>query len=289
MNSALRRPNHFVTGVLVLIMGFCNALIISHLKQLGVSTETILMIRGGTCAVIVALISILQARSLVPRSPSVQFARGIVAGTSLFLATASYRYLHPSSATLLGRLDLPLLGLLTSRGNSQSFLPRFIGFFSIAWLFCTAVAMRDPSEQLVGYICACLGGILVSVGYLFVHRTSRSENWLVVAFTPALACFLIGGAAVFVNSSFSSITFSTFLELIVSGSLMFSLYFAIGIRHKNLSAFYAEWPAVFIPLALLSFDVLILQKTISSTYIAAISVAVALVTLQLVAQRKNKT
>ncbi|MBS1960088.1 MAG: hypothetical protein JST80_11485 [Bdellovibrionales bacterium] len=234
-----------------------NNYILSALGSLHVPTGQSLTFRGMVCVLCSLLGGLLLKERVVPEKFKTQIARFFFAGFGLWATIESYQFARASEIALISRLDLPviiILGFLVSLTTTTVQKIMSLGLvgaitFSI-WIFA------DEQTTVHGLLLAALGTLTLSLSYLLLNRTARTESAAIVSLTPAVAC-MIFGPIIFLGSkqSLNLEPLAIFLTA-ASGVAMYASYRTVRHLYRRYSFLRAQIAYILIPVISIPIDLI---------------------------------
>jgi drug/metabolite transporter (DMT)-like permease len=270
-----------LAGLLTVYIGLhaLNGLVLKQLANLGVATVDTLLFRGLACAVAAAVAGMSLGRSLWPNRPWLQVFRFFCSGLALWLVTAAYAYANATTVTMISRLDTaillvlgPLAGVAARPGQR--------------WLAacCIVIPMvvvtrggLGAGEQALGYVLAFLGTLGITMGYLFLRSSAKSENVQVVALIAGMAIAFYGGIGRLAGAG--SVTWPEWPALALcagTGLIMYVLYDLTVRLYRVMDVARAEYPTLIAALAVMPAEALLFHVHFTPIYVGLMVANVAM-------------
>ncbi len=253
-----------------------SSLVLKYLALLGMPAAQVLVFRGMGCLITALAWALYYRQGLWPREPRSQLIRIIVSGLSLFLITASYHYANATTVSIVQRMDIALLILLSPlvgepRGRRQM---AFAAVILVAF-FTFALGFQGPGEGMLGYLFAFLGTLGVTFGFLLIKASSRKETEGVIAAVAGLAILLygLGGSAA---TGTWIVTPQTAVIGLCAGALMFLIYMLTIRLYRLMDVASAEYPTLFAVLLVAPAEHWLLGARFDLSYVAFLGVSVFL-------------
>ena len=234
-----------------------NNYILSALGTLHVPTGESLTGRGIVCVLCSLLGGLLFKERVVPEKIKTQIARFFFAGFGLWATIESYQFARASEIALISRLDLPviiILGFLISLSTSKIQKVMSVGLmaaivFSI-WIF------SDEQTTIHGLLLAALGTLTLSLSYLLLNRTARTESAAIVSLTPGIACMIFGPIIFLVSNQQLNLESIAILLTAASGVAMYASYRTVRHLYRRYSFLRAQIAYILIPLISIPIDLI---------------------------------
>lgn len=266
-------------GLLILYVGLhaLNGLILKQLANLGVPTADTLLYRGLACAAAAALMGLWHKRSLWPNRPLLQVFRFFCSGLALWLITAAYGYANATTVSTISRLDTAILLVLGPiAGVASRPTQRVLAAGCIVLpMLVVAQGGMGSGEQGWGYLLAFLGTLGITMGYLFLRSSAKTENVQVVALIAGLAIAAYGGVGHLASPG--PWLGATELGLCaVTGLVMYLLYDLTVRLYRVMDIAKAEYPTLIAALAVMPAEALLFHVRFPLGYVVAMVANVAL-------------
>jgi drug/metabolite transporter (DMT)-like permease len=257
-----------------------HALALRHLAVAGVSALDTMLYRGLGCVALAAGVGAAAGARLVPNRPGLQAARFVFSGFALWLVTAAYQYAHATTVTVISRLDTailvalgPLVGVAASRTQRLLALGAIGGLVAfVGW------GGGGAGESALGYALALGGTLGVTMGYLLLRSSAKTENDHVVALVAGLAIMGYGLAGRLVAPAASPGLDAAALGVaLAAGAMMYGLYQLTVQLYRRMDITLAEYPTLFAALLVMPAEALLFATRFDALYVAAMIANVALV------------
>ncbi len=246
----------------ILILGFLsvsliNNYILSALGALHVPTGQSLTGRGVVCILCSLIGGYLLNERVVPEKIKTQIARFFFAGFGLWATIESYQFARASEIALISRLDLPviiILGFLVSLSTTT--IQKVISVGLMGAIIFSIWVFSDEHTTFHGLTLAALGTITLSLSYLLLNRTARTESAAIVSLTPAVACVFFGPLILWGSKQQLNLEpFAIFLTAI-SGVAMYASYRVVRPLYRRYSFLRAQIAYVLIPIVSIPIDLI---------------------------------
>ena len=243
--------------VIFLIVSIANNYILSSLAELGVSSAQSLLGRGMICLVCSILFGLFYKERLLPKLFIPQGIRLFLAGLGLWATVESYQYAGVSQIALISRMNIPIIIIFGFLVTLKTTLRQKLISAAIVLILLLSVRFLDSgSSSLYGLFLAVLGTVTLSISYLFLNKTAKTESSAIVSLTPSVACIFTGIILLYKGSSVLDYTFSGLFLTSLSGLTMYMSYRVtrqLYIRYAFLSAqsFFVLIPLLSIPVDIL--------------------------------------
>lgn len=245
-----------------------NGIALKLSANLGVPSSVAILCRGLVCLASLAVVARTSGLSPVPKRPRIQFVRAIFAGVTLSCLIASYQHLSATTIAAISRLDVPILALVTASAFSNKRTRIALGCASILVLVGTWFVLKPPQESLMGLALLATSVVTVVCGFFFLRHSSQTENILVIAGVPAIACIAFGSLAALSLPAAPIVSSTSLVPLLASGICMYFMYSLSAERYKVLSPGVAEFPVVAGALVVITLEPLILATTLRPLFLA---------------------
>jgi hypothetical protein len=218
-----------------------NALLLRYLGIHDFPAPASMGLRALSCLIFTLIYSNAKEHSLRPKQPRFQLFRAVLGAFSLLAIITSYHYIHASTVTMLQRLDLLILcifGFHVSAGKSKLHVWAIIFCFALV-----SFLLKDPTEQIAGYLLACIGATGLACGYMMMKKSQASENFSITIMVPSLSCIVLGialGPTAFAQSLTDPL--ATFAY--ASGATMFVTYYLTLKLFERMNIATAEFPTL---------------------------------------------
>jgi hypothetical protein len=225
---------------------FLNSLTLKFVALHGYPVYHTLFFRGLACLTLGALLAWKNSASIIPKEPRVQITRFFFAGFSLLLIISAYQYANGTTVSIISRMDTPFLIILGPWiAVSVSRLQQGLACLSTLLIFGLAVFLRGSNELAVGYVLAIVGTVGLTLGYLLLRSSARSENIYVIAVTGGCAIIFYGaiGSLVF-EFPFHFSEWKLALVSCFAGGIMFGTYDLTVRLYRIMDITLAEYPTL---------------------------------------------
>ena len=249
-----------------LSVSLINNYILSVLGALHVPTGQSLTGRGISCTLCSVIGGLLLKERVIPEKFKAQGARFFFAGFGLWATIESHQFARASEIALISRLDLPviiILGLLVSLSTSKVQKLLSVGLMSTIifsiWIF------SDGHTIFYGLALAAIGSITLSLSYLLLNRTARTESAAIVSLTPSIACTVFGSLILLNTKQQINIQPLAIFLTVASGIAMYASYRVVRHLYRRYSFLRAQVAYVFIPIISIPIDLIGFGKHFSLT------------------------
>lgn len=251
---------------LLLLAGFVslhilNAFVLSYFFRLLPDGGHVIMLRGCGCLLVAIFYARLKGLSLKPKVPKVQLLRLFVGGAAISLSVLSYKWIDAGSAMIFARYDVIFLAIVAEARSKRNILAFVVcGFAVLTPFLIYHQAPVDGVNFLTGSLLGVGGGFMMAVSYYLLSSSGRVENISVTTLVPGVASLMYGLFLSLQNKVIFEWQPSYFIYAIVSGSIMYLMYYLTIEMYKRVGVAKGEYPTVFaallsIPLSALIFDV----------------------------------
>lgn len=281
----------FLIWALIMIMSLIvMGLAMRVLALADISLADGLIVRGVSCLGLVILFAYGKALSLVPKAPSTQCVRALLAGFALTLFTLSYNWLTASAVSVLSNIDVPLLVVLGPFiGIRASIKVRALSFVSILFLVWYVLGLEVQPQLFYGLTSLMTACFLLCFGYVFIKKSMEEENQAIAILTPALAIIMYGLMQKVVFYSAPSLWTPTLIcTAMVSGVGMFFAYIATMKLYELTDIANAEFPTLISSLVIQPFEWMILDVSFQVIYVMPTIIFVLMTYFLLQAQRHQE-
>lgn len=240
-----------------LFVSLINNYILSILGTLHVPTGQSLTGRGIACIACSLLGGIFLKEKVLPTKLGTQTARFVFSGFGLWATIESYQFARASEIALISRLDLPLIvifGFLISLSTNH--LQKVMTVLLIVAIVFSIWIFSDQHTTLYGLSLAAFGTIILSVSYLLLNRTARTESPAIVSLTPAIACVCAGTLLLVKSRLLVNLNPLVLLLNIASGVAMYMSYRVIRHFYRRFSFFRAQIVYILIPIFSIPIDII---------------------------------
>jgi drug/metabolite transporter (DMT)-like permease len=245
-----------------------SGLTLKYLAVLGLPPAQVLVFRGLGCLLAAGVWSLHYRRALWPKEPRSQLIRIVVSGLSLFLITASYRYANATTVSIVQRMDIALLILLSPLvGEPTARRQKVFAILVLAAFFAFALGSQGPGEGALGYALAFVGTLGVTFGFILIKNSSRKETEGVIAAVAGFAILLYG----LLGSAAAGPWVSTPRALVTglgAGVLMFLIYLLTIRLYRVMDVAKAEYPTLFAVLLIAPAEYWLLGAQFDPRYLA---------------------
>jgi hypothetical protein len=242
--------------VIFLVGSLINNYILSILGSLHVPTAQSLVSRGTVCVICSILGGFYFKEKIIPNSVKTQSFRFLLAGIGLWATVESYRYARASEIAIISRLDIPLLiifGYLISL--KTSLWQKLVSTFLIASIVASIWFFSDERTTSHGLALAALGTFALSMSYLLLNQTSRTESAAIVTLTPGLSCFTFGLCILLLTKQELVLSPVAILLTALSGVSMYSIYRIVRHLYRRFEFLRAQVIYVLIPIISIPIDI----------------------------------
>ncbi len=243
--------------VVFLMVSLFNNYILSLLGGLHVPTAQSLLGRGLVCFFCSVLGGVAFKEQIFPKRIKTQILRFFFAGFGLWATIESYQLARASEIALISRLDLPVIiifGFLVSL--STTFLQKGLSALLIAAIATSIWIFSDEHTTFRGLTLAALGTLTLSLSYLLLNRTARTESAAIVTITPASACVIFGLAILLKSEAKVNLDPLAIMLTLTSGLSMYASYRVIRHLYRRYSFLRAQIAYILIPIISIPIDIL---------------------------------
>ncbi|MBI3505887.1 MAG: C39 family peptidase [Proteobacteria bacterium] len=265
-----------------------HALALKQLGRAGFPEAYALILQGIACMACAAFAARRRGQSLVPADPKLQATRLVLAGASLTLITMSYWHVNAATVEMIASLDVALL-ILTGGWTGERYTgrQRALAFASLLLGAFLVIAARGPAERVLGYGLAFLGTLGITVGYLVLRRSSRTENDAVTSFVAGLSILLYGfGVLAWTGAPAPSASGAGIAAL--AGAMMFAIYELTLFLYRRMDIGSAEYPTLVSALLVLPLERLLFGTQFGASYVLSIVANVAVLGLALFSAKRGR-
>lgn len=281
------KPQFFFWACILVLSLVISGICLRFLAINGISSSSSLILRGGSCFLIVSLYALKQRLSLIPRSLRTQLIRALVAGFALMLFTISYNWLTASAISVLSNIDVPLLVVFGPLiGIQASLRVRALALFSISFLVLFVSGLEANTNLIYGLTSLTVATVLLCFGYLFIKKSMNEENQAVTILVPSIAIIVYG--VIQKPNDIFSLPPQFLLIGFLSGASMFGAYYATMRLYVQTNIASAEFPTLISSLMIQPIEALFLDAPLHLTYLLASLGFVATVYLLLEWQKREE-
>ena len=234
-----------------------NNYILSALGALHVPTGESLTGRGIICVFCSFLGGLLFKERVVPEKIKTQIARFFFAGFGLWATIESYQSARASEIALISRLDLPviiILGFLVSLTTSK--VQKIMSVGLLAAITYSIWVFSDEQTTIHGLLLAALGTLTLSLSYLLLNRTARTESAAIVSLTPAIACMIFGPTIFLASKQQLNVEPIAIFLTAASGVAMYASYRTVRHLYRRYSFLRAQIAYILIPVISIPIDLI---------------------------------
>ena len=232
--------------------------------------SALILFWGGAISFLINGFFLLKKRHrFLPQKPKLQIIRFFTTGISSFLIFESYKYLAAGSVSLVQRVDIPLIVLISMfSGEKRSSLQFWLSFWVLAMIGFLILDSRFIDEEPIGFLLVFTGVVMVSFSYLLVKRSAESENVYLISNVNSLAMMAVGSVVMSITKSSWYIQWPYIWLFGLIGVCFFLLYI-VGIRlYKWYNTERARFPFIIGTLATMCLEMIIEHKLFSPSQIA---------------------
>lgn len=167
------------------------------------STATIMVYRSIVSVFLFALTLFYKGDKIQVNNKRLLLTRSFLDGFGILLLVTSFKYLAAGSVSLIQRMDIPVLIIISVfRRESKSSLQFYLSLWAIVLLSFFVAESKLLDEDTVGYAFAAPAVLLAAVTYYLVKKHTSQERREVLGFFYSLSLFVWGIiAALFTESS----------------------------------------------------------------------------------------
>ncbi len=211
--------------LLYLSLHTINMGVLKKLAMLEMPTEATLVFRGLGCIFMAIYLAKKNNYSLVPNKTKLQLIRILIAGLGIGLMITSYKYVFATTVAVLFKFDVifliffSLISLRKIKGLTLYALGAFI------LLLLHVLYFKEDTENLIGYGFALGGTFIISIGFILLSKSGKSENLAVTCIVPGIS-LVLGGIFLgfFKQGNYKVIPLVDVFIATFSGFIMFWIY-----------------------------------------------------------------
>lgn len=141
---------------------------------------------------------------IIPADWKKQTLRLLVDGSSIWLLYQSFKYLSAASVSLIQRMDIPALIILSVlRKENKSSLQFWLSFWTILLIGFFVLDSRFIDEEPIGFVYAISSVMLLATTFFLIKKQTTTESIFVLGNTFALGLIFFGA----IISSFNHSSF----------------------------------------------------------------------------------
>jgi drug/metabolite transporter (DMT)-like permease len=170
-----------------------NNNLIEFLSGNGYQSSTIMIVRGTISFLITILIALILKKSVKPQNYKTQIIRIFIEGSSIWLLYESFKYLSAGSVSLVQRMDVPLLVLISHmKGIRKNGLQFYFSIWAILLLIFFVFDARFIDEEPVGFMYAFGSVVLLSTTFFIIKEQTAKESLFAISTTYSLSLIVVG-------------------------------------------------------------------------------------------------
>lgn len=141
---------------------------------------------------------------IIPSNWNQQSLRLLVDGSSIWLLYQSFKYLSAASVSLIQRMDIPALIILSVlRKENKSSLQFWLSFWTILLIIFFVLDSKFIDEEPIGFVYAISSVILLATTFFLIKKQTTTESIYVLGNTFAIGLIFFGIIiSIFNHSSF---------------------------------------------------------------------------------------
>jgi hypothetical protein len=268
-----------------LILTSVSSIVLEYLIHTkGYPSYFVLLIRGVIGFILCSSVAKFKGLNALPRKWNLQGYRLINAGLILLLVFQSYKYLSATSVSLLQRLDIPFLIILSSiLKDKKSVVQLSLSILAVlsTCYFISSSLLTEEQEMknqinVIGFLLSGGSALLLAFSYILLKKTSKIDNAFVITNITCISTTVFGLIATLVNGYNWTIHLSDiWLFLLASVILVSSYYYSMEL-YKQFTAEIAQIPSVLAVIVTMGIEMIIKNKWFNPTEISVITFLVIL-------------
>jgi drug/metabolite transporter (DMT)-like permease len=233
------------------------------------TTATIMIYRSAISMLLFASVLLYKRKKIRVNNKKLLLARSFLDGLGILLLVASFKYLAAGSVSLVQRMDIPLLILISVyKQESKSSLQFYLSLWAVILLTFFVTESKLLDEDAIGYALAAPAVLLAACTYYLVKKHTSQESGGVLGFFYSLSLLLWGiGLALFSQDSLQ-IDWKDFWIFALGGVLQFTVVSISLYLFKRYPSEKARLPFVIAIIATMIVEMLIEKKWFSFSQIS---------------------
>lgn len=275
------------TFIASLVLASASSIVLEYLIHTkGYPSYFVLFIRGIIGFIICSSIAKYKGLNALPKRWNLQGYRLINAGLILFLVFQSYKYLSATTVSLMQRLDIPFLIILScflkDRKSVVQIVLSVLAILSTCYFISSSLLTEEQEVKnhinIIGFLLSGGSALLLAFSYILLKKTSTIDNAFVITNITCISTTVFGLVATLVNGYNWTIHLNDiWLFLLASGILVGSYYYSMKL-YKQFTAEIAQLPSVLAVILTMGIEMIIKNKWFNPIEIIAITFLVILAT-----------
>ena len=274
---------------IIILVGLNNNCF-EYLNNQAIHAPQILFYRGIFTIVITTAFAVFRKESFFPKNIRPQAVRFVTTGGALLLILESYTYLSAGTVSLLQRLDIPFLILLSIVNRQKK--KRFQILLSIITVLIVLFLTINPSlinEDLSGFLLVFSGVGMTAIGYITLHKGSQQESAPSLINISGISSIIFGLVLIQVNHFSWSFPIQDFLIILLSSVINIFLFYCTIELYKVYTPERALLPFVWAILVTAILEMIIEQKLYSIQDILILVILTFLISAICLGSKKRVT
>ncbi len=213
----------FLFFILIILIAINNNSI-EILTDKNYNTATIMIYRSAVSVFLFTSLLLFKRKKIQVNNKKLLLARSLLDGLGILLLVTTFKYLAAGSVSLIQRMDIPLLILISVyKRERKSSLQFYLSLWAIVLITFFIADSKLLDENAFGYAFAAPAVLLASFTYYLVKKHTSQESKEVLGFFYSLSLMLWGtGTALFSKSSLQ-VNSNDFWIFVLGGVLQFTI------------------------------------------------------------------
>ena len=262
----------------------------------GFSSSLVLLVRGVIGFIICTSLAYSKKMRAFPQRWNLQGYRLINAGLILLLVFESYKHLSATTVSLLQRMDIPFLIILSilirdKKSKTQLVLSIIAIISTIYFISSSLLTERHELNKTIDYLGFALAGtsaFLLAFSYILLKKTSRIDNAFVITNITCMSTTVFGLIYTIVKGYSWTIHPQDIWAFILAAIILVASYYYSMELYKKFSAETAQLPSTLAIVVTMVVEMLLKHKWFNNSETLVV-IFIAFLTTLIVIDANYKT
>ena len=226
---------------------------------------------------------------IVPQKPKLQLATFLCFGLGLLLNFSAYQYISAGSVSILQRLDIPLLVLVSLFSVRFSWGRFSLSVLAFLVVFLLAFYTQKSGENPLGYFLILGSVVILSINTLIQKQIAQKENLSTIMLVVSLSSVFWGGIRCWQSDvGFQHLNLEIIVAVLGLAVINLAIFYLVNQLYKKHSPEFVRYPYLISAFGTMVVEMLIKQQWESPVIIFGNMLILILLTLLVKETSKNK-
>lgn len=267
----------YLIVLLIILIGLNNNSI-EYLADENYSTACIMVYRSAISVFLFGALLFFKRKKIVVNNRYLLLLRSFFDGLGIFLIISSFKYLAAGTVSLIQRMDIPLLILLSVfKRESKSSLQFYLSLWAIVLIIFFVSESKLLSEDAIGYAFAIPAVFIASFTFFLIKKHTSQESIEILGFFYSFSLLVWGLSVALITQSSLSIHVKDIWIFMLGGIFQFSVVSSSLYLFQRTSSEKARLPFVLSIIGTMVIEMIIENKLFSFSQLALTAILTGII------------